>query len=518
MNDVAYGIDFGTSNSAIVVARSDGTLAQVRDPGSPIGLSSVPTSVCVLRDGRLMVGRAAENAKRLRPAAFRSDFKRDFGDETPVRLDDREFRPDELTTEVLRFLREQAIEQVPGTANRVVITVPAAWESGKHALMLKAAERAGFDPGVVELVAEPVAALAYAFGSHASAGSETVLVYDLGGGTFDCALAQGNEAGYEILGAPGGLGDIGGTLFDRMLLQLMRARYGDSVAALLDGPPADPDTMRRRLSLKDTCEAFKCQLSVAETHEDLLSELVPPVTFELTRAALEEELRPLLEETLAECDRLVTRNNLTWQDIDQIIPVGGSSRIPLVGRMLAEHSLRVVLRVEDPDLAIARGAARMAHDLEGFHAMPAEEQELRNRIRRYIVQQQADYPSLTKALNAARVLLRTRTPEARSGNPKTDAWPYLQPVTDSRKRMLKSGHSIQNTWIEFINDTSMLIWVFWLDYDGNIRLYCSIASEQGCILETFLTHPWMVGTQDGQVWGPYLPERHPTRALITEAQ
>ncbi|MEO3788017.1 Hsp70 family protein [Actinocorallia sp. B10E7] len=356
--EIGYGIDFGTSNSTLVIAHADGTFQLVRDPASPLGAVSVPSTVCVLKDGRIAVGHAAQNAKLWRPWAFRAEFKRDFGVRDRARLGDRALRPDELAAEVLRFLRERAAEQAAGEPAQVVITVPAAWEAGKHALMREAAAAAGFDPAVVRLVPEPVAALAQAFGTA----SGTVLVYDLGGGTFDCALAHGDARGHEVLGAAGGLGDLGGTEFDRIVLRLLAAQAEPAARDELFGADAagSVELLGRRLRLGDTAEQVKCQLSAVEVHEALVSEFVPPVMAELTRAALEEALRPVLAETLAECDRLLAANGLSWPEVDRIIPVGGSCRVPLVSRMLAEHTGRPVIPVNEPELAIARGAAVLA--------------------------------------------------------------------------------------------------------------------------------------------------------------
>jgi actin-like ATPase involved in cell morphogenesis/GTPase Era involved in 16S rRNA processing len=360
VSDVAYGIDFGTSASAVVVARADGTITHISDPASRLGSLSIPSSVCTW-GGQLVVGTKAEHAKAALPKQFRSGFKRDFGSTTPTPLNGDELLPDELTSILLGFLREQAAAQVPGPVHRVVITVPAAWQAGKRGLMIKAAERAGFDPETVELIDEPVAALEYAFGARGGSDPRTVLVYDLGGGTFDCAVAVGTEDGYRVIGSPSGLDDVGGVAFDWELMRLIRARCGSGAQALLDGPPADDDVLRKRLSLGDRCEEIKWQLSADESVNVLLSEILPPVMFEVSRADLEEAIRPMLARTLVTCERMLDAAGLSWDRIDQIVPVGGSSRIPLVGRMLAEQTGRTVLRVKDPELAIVRGAARLAH-------------------------------------------------------------------------------------------------------------------------------------------------------------
>jgi molecular chaperone DnaK (HSP70) len=269
-----------------------------------------------------------------------------------------------LTVEVLRFLRDKAQNTIPGDPERVVITVPASWEAGNQNLMRSVAQRAGYETATVDLIAEPVAALAYAFRElHDPAEHLTFLVYDLGGGTFDCAVAQGTAGWYEVLGKPGCLDDVGGAAFDRLLLDLIRDRFSDTAARLLDGPADDPDILRRKLTLKDRCEKFKLRLSVADYHEDLLSELKPPSWFRLDRAEFETLIRSLLRETISECDRLLEELELDWPDVHRVVPVGGSSRIPLVGKMLAQHCGRPVLAIDHPDMAVAQGAALFGRNL-----------------------------------------------------------------------------------------------------------------------------------------------------------
>jgi molecular chaperone DnaK (HSP70) len=353
-----HAIDFGTSNSAIVVGKPDDTLTHVPDPALGANSQSVKTSICVLRDGKVVIGKAAENAKALSPAAYRDEFKVDFGDPTPTTLAGRRMTADEMTTEVLRFLREQAQATVPGEPELVVVTVPGLWEAGNMELMRSAVRRAGYGDTDVLLVPEPVAAMAYIFQDYSAQGDEfTTLVYDLGGGTFDCAFAQAIADWYEVLGEPGGLDDVGGALFDRLLLGLIRDRCGDAAARLLAGPAQDTGTLRRRINLKETCEQIKIELSENNHYEGLLTALVPETDFRVDRSDLEALIRPHITETLAECDRLRQRLSLGWKDIDRIAPVGGSSRIPLVGTLIAAHTGRTVLRVRQPEMAVVSGAA-----------------------------------------------------------------------------------------------------------------------------------------------------------------
>jgi molecular chaperone DnaK (HSP70) len=363
-----HAIDFGTSNSSIIVSAADGSLTPVPDPLGRAGSESVRTSVCV-RNGAIEVGEAAERAKNLDPAAYRNEFKRDFGDPIPTKLGDMMMTSDELTAEVLRFLRDQALRANPAEPELVVITVPASWEEGNKELMRSAARRAGYGTTTVELVAEPVAALAYVFAGHPDPTRRlTVMVYDLGGGTFDCAVARGHAEGYEVLGVPGGLDDVAGSRFDGEILADVRERFPASApsqpAPGQPVPPADDTALlRRNLTLRDGCERLKWELSAASSADMLLPDAQPPARFRLDRTDFEARIRPLITQTIGECDQLLGTLGLDWPGLDRVVPVGGSSRIPLVGQLLAERRGRPVLAIDRPDIAVAYGAALYGHDL-----------------------------------------------------------------------------------------------------------------------------------------------------------
>jgi molecular chaperone DnaK (HSP70) len=358
-----HAIDFGTSNSSIIVSPADGSLTPVPDPLGLAGSESVRTSVCV-RNGAIEVGAAAERAKSLNPAAYRSEFKRDFGGRIPTKLGNVMMTPDELTTEVLRFLRDQALQANPAEPELVVVTVPASWEEGNKELMRSAVRRAGYDTSTVELVAEPVAALAYVFaGNPDPARQLTVMVYDLGGGTFDCAVARGHAEGYEVLGVPGGLDDVAGSRFDGEILAEALARFPGSAPSPVDPAVDDTAALRRNFNLRDGCEKLKWELSSASSADMLLPDAQPPARFRLDRADFEARIRPLVAQTISECDQLLGTLGLDWSDLDRVVPVGGSSRIPLVGLMLVERRGRPVLSIDRPDVAVAYGAAIFGRDL-----------------------------------------------------------------------------------------------------------------------------------------------------------
>ncbi|MVO88060.1 Hsp70 family protein [Streptomyces sp. p1417] len=363
-NGPVYGIDFGTWTSALVVLRRGHPPLAVRDPVSPYGATSVRSAVCLLPDGSTVVGQAAVNARLQRPGWFRTEFKREFGEAFPHQLGERRFTTVQLTAEVLGFLVAQARAAVDAAPSRVVITVPATWEGNRRELMLAAAESAGLAPETVELLTEPVAATVYALHDHGMDRDRTVLVYDLGGGTFDLAVARGSTEGFAVLGAPGGLADVGGLAVDRAVLAMVHKRCPEAVAALRGAAAGsdDPGVLRRAILLAEACTTYKHQLSVSSEHSDLLTMLDPPVEVTLTQHDLKEAVRPMLSDTAEECERVLRTHGLEWGDLDLIVPVGGSSRLPMVGDLLAERSGQTVLSVSEPELAVATGAAWYAWD------------------------------------------------------------------------------------------------------------------------------------------------------------
>ncbi|MFD9884072.1 Hsp70 family protein [Streptomyces alboflavus] len=356
-NALTYGIDLGTSNSSIMVGRPDGTVVRVGDPLS--GGAAIPTSVCLGPEGQLLVGAAAEYGKRLRPFDYRSEFKRDMGETTPSPLGDRSCTPLELVAEVLRFLCGLAADAVPGRPERVVITVPVTWEAARHEDMLAAAEQAGIARDTVRLETEPEAAVRAAL-AGAVQGPGTFLVHDLGGGTFDCAVARRFPDGtFTVLGSKG-LDDVGGADLTRGVVRLLRERFPEPMAELLEGPAHRGDVLRRRIGLFDMCETVKIRLSVDRVFEDWVTELRPPTELTLAREELEQAVRPLLDRTLDSCEELLGDADLSWADVDEVIPVGGADRMPLVGALLAQRSRRAVHTLEEPELAVVMGAALAA--------------------------------------------------------------------------------------------------------------------------------------------------------------
>ncbi|WP_026421888.1 Hsp70 family protein [Actinokineospora inagensis] len=355
---LVYGIDFGTSQSALMIS-TGGTPVVVRDPIAP-GESSVPTSVCLDATGRVLVGAAAERARLLRPDLYTSGFKRDFGGPTPTYLGDTPLWSHELAAAVLGFLRDLARSTAPGEPDGVVLTVPAAWEVDEQRLVVKAAELAGFDLDRLWLVPEPVAAATDFLDTERL--PLTALVYDLGGGTFDCALARTDGNGsFSTAGIPGYLPKLGGRDFDREILERIRAEFPEQSKPLYTATANDDITLLgRRLSLREQAEKLKIRLSRVKSRTETLTPLGPNVQFTLTRAELAGMLKPLLEDTFTTCTATLERAELTWNQIDRVVAVGGSSRLPFVGELLGQYTGLPVVRGDSPELAVVRGATLLA--------------------------------------------------------------------------------------------------------------------------------------------------------------
>ncbi len=368
---VVHGIDFGTSTSMIVVGRPGAPHLVVKDPLAVHGEVGIPTSVCARPDGTLAVGFEAERIKQIHVADYRTGFKLDIGKPVVHRLGGANYSPADLMAEVIRFLRARALAAVPAEPSTVVLTVPVAWEDWTRDQAVEACTSAGYDLSLIRLETEPVAAMA---GLGPLAG--TTVIYDLGGGTFDCAVVVETDEGQQIYGPPGGLRHVGGRPFDDRIVRLVRDRFPQAEKIFApDAVPGDPgraggpepgaasaviELLRRRIQLREKCVEAKVELSLIQSTEKLLSELNPPELLSVSRAELNGAISDLVEETVGECERMLTTAGLSFDGVDQILQIGGSSRIPLSGERLRARSGRQVRLAEEPDLAVVRGAAELA--------------------------------------------------------------------------------------------------------------------------------------------------------------
>lgn len=347
------GIDFGTSLSSAALWR-DGRLLLVKEP-LRLGYS-FPTSVYLMPSGEILVGQAAERQRLNDPGRYRREFKRVLGEPDPILLGDRSFPPEDLAAAVLRKLNREAenLAGGPGKLTGAVITVPAAYKAHKRGLMERAARAAGF--GEIVLLEEPIAAaLTYTQEAGAVPEGAVILVYDLGGGTFDAALLRRTGPTYESIAVPLGLEQCGGIDFDQAIYRDVRARF-PAVAEMIAPSRRDRDAQRLRAALADFCRDIKHLLSEAEEAELPLPMGFPDETYALSRAAFTAMIAPHLDKSLALCRQIVQSANLKLDDIAGVLMVGGSCRMPPIQAAVASLG-RPVWRVEEPELAVCQGAA-----------------------------------------------------------------------------------------------------------------------------------------------------------------
>jgi molecular chaperone DnaK len=346
-------IDFGTCYSS-AARMIDGRPEPVKDPIKHV--NSTPSTVLRTRRGDLVVGWLAENGKRSRAGDYAEEFKRVLGRQ-PVVMGDTEVPAEELVTEVLRFIKEEA-EKTDGAYERALVTVPASYEAKRRELMVEAAQAAGF--AEVELLDEPAAAAMAR--TRRAEGDELVLVYDLGGGTFDAALVEFSGGRVTVVDSDG-IDTIGGANFDRAIEADLAAQAGDvlkeAFAGLRDKDRGDEwiRAKQAELTARDFCEEIKKQLSLTEYAENDLVLGGPPILYELTRERLEELIDDELAATVDCCSRLIDACGRSWDDVDGILMVGGSCRLPFIRERLTRETGRPIKPVLDLELAVCMGAA-----------------------------------------------------------------------------------------------------------------------------------------------------------------
>ena len=357
------GVDLGTTYTAAAVIR-DGH-AEV----STLGTRSleIPSVVLLRDDGELLIGEAAERRSQTEPDRFVREFKRRMGDPTPILLGGSPFSAHALTARLLRGVVKVIADREGGLPDHIVVTCPANWGEYKRDLLAQAVHQA--DVGRVSIATEPeAAAVHYASTTRISPG-EIVAVYDLGGGTFDAAVLRNAGAGFELLGDPRGIEQLGGVYFDEAVFAWVVDHMSEAFAQL---DPDDPGALAAVERLRRDCVAAKESLSWD-------TDTVIPVSLpnqrtevRLTRAEFEDMIRPTLVDTIEALQRSLTSCGVVAEQLKSVLLVGGSSRIPLVGQMLVAALRRPVAIDVHPKHAVALGAARLAAADAGAIARPAE--------------------------------------------------------------------------------------------------------------------------------------------------
>jgi molecular chaperone DnaK len=365
------GIDLGTTNSLVAHVDAAGIPRVIPDAE---GRRLLPSVVAYTPAG-VVVGEAARRQLARNPARTIYSVKRFMGrggedvreearhvpfeiapsDEVVrIRVGDREVTPPEVSAEILRTLKQQAEAHFGEPVDKAVITVPAYFNDAQRQATKDASRIAGLE--ALRIVNEPTAAsLAYGLQKLAQG---LIAVYDLGGGTFDISILRVKDGVFEVL-ATNGNTHLGGDDFDRALVEWLladiKAVYGEDLSS-------DPEAVQE---LRLGAEAAKCRLS----SDERTTLTIPFERFtyrrEITRAELERLIAALVDQTLGPCRLALKDAGLTPDQVDEIVLVGGSTRVPLVRRRVEELFGKTPHSQLNPDEVVALGAAVQAHILAG---------------------------------------------------------------------------------------------------------------------------------------------------------
>ena len=359
--DIIIGIDLGTTNSEVAVIQEGRPVMLSEEDGDPI----LPSVVGLDPQGKLLVGRAARNQYALSPERTIRSIKRKMGEDVTVQLGDQAYRPQEISAMILRVLKQRAERSLGHPVKKAVITVPAFFTEGQREATREAGELAGLE--VVRIINEPTAAV-LTYDPHPPE-MERLLVYDLGGGTFDVSIAMVESGVVEILSSHGDT-HLGGDDFDQRLLDYVCDRFQTEHGVDLR------ESVVAKSRLLGAVEEAKKLLStqpVVTIAEEFIAEKnkVPlNLSMELQRSDYEDLIEPLLAKTLKCVDDAMQDAKIQAQQINKVLLVGGATRTPLVHRLLATRLGRPVHSEIEPDLAVAMGAAVQGGLIAGVDVGP----------------------------------------------------------------------------------------------------------------------------------------------------
>jgi molecular chaperone DnaK len=354
------GIDLGTTFSAIAIVEGGKPEIIPNSEGERI----TPSVVAFTEDGERLVGTLARRQAITNPARTVLEIKRRMGTDHRVKIKSdgtvKEYSPEEISAMILQKLKADAEERLGHKITKAVITCPAYFNNMQRQATKDAGRIAGLE--VMRVINEPTAAsLAYGLDKE---GEQTILVYDLGGGTFDVSILEIGEGVFEVV-ATGGDNQLGGKDFDERIMDWLLEEFKAETGIDLRG---DPAAMQR---LKEAAENAKKELSTKkETVINLpyiTADQTGPKHLErkLTRAKLESLIGDLLERTISLLKQTLKEAKMTEKDIDQIVLVGGSTRIPKVQELIEQVIPGKINKEINPDEVVALGAALQGAVLAG---------------------------------------------------------------------------------------------------------------------------------------------------------
>ena len=349
------GIDLGTTNSCVSVY--EGGEAKVIT--NPEGMRTTP-SVVAFKKGEIIVGQKAKNQMVTNKDTI-SSIKRKMGTNDKVHANDRDYTPEEISAMILGDLKKTAEAYLGEKVTKAVITVPAYFNDAQRQATKNAGKIAGLE--VERIINEPTAA-ALAYGLDKQDNTQTVLVYDLGGGTFDVSILELGDGVFEVK-ATSGNNKLGGDDFDERIMDWMVKEFKKESGIDLS---SDKMAMQR---VKDAAEKAKKDLSGMSSTEISLPFITQgeegPIhlNMTLTKAKFEDLISDLVESTLEPVRKAMKDAKLTKNDIDKVLLVGGSTRIPCVQELVKKELGKEPSKEVNPDEVVAMGAAIQGGVLTG---------------------------------------------------------------------------------------------------------------------------------------------------------
>ena len=349
------GIDLGTTNSCVAVLEG-GTATVIPNPE---GNRTTP-SVVAFKKGERIVGDAAKRQAITNPNT-KSSVKRLMGTSEKTKLEDKEYTPEEISAMILSYMKDYAEKYLGEKVTKAVITVPAYFNDAQRQATKNAGKIAGLE--VERIINEPTAA-ALAYGLDKQDKTQTILVYDLGGGTFDVSILELGDGVFEVKSTAGN-NHLGGDDFDNRLMDYLVEEFKKENGVDLS---KDKMAMQRLKEISEKAKKDLSSMSSTQVSAPFISQSEDgPLHLDmtLTRAKFEDLIRDLVESTLKPVRDALNDAKMTKDDIDKVIFVGGSTRIPMVYDLVKKELGKEPSREVNPDEVVAMGAAIQGGVLTG---------------------------------------------------------------------------------------------------------------------------------------------------------
>ena len=350
------GIDLGTTNSEVAVIEGGRPTIIKSAEGQPY----FPSVVAFTKDGELLVGEMAKRQAVVNPEGTVMRIKRKMGTEEKVKIHGKEYTPEQISAFILQKIKRDAEDFLGEKISEAVITVPAYFDDDQRQATKNAGIIAGFD--VKRIINEPTAA-ALAYGLDKK-GEHKIAVYDFGGGTFDITIMEVGEGVFEVLSTNGDT-QLGGSDMDKALVDYIIDNFKKENGVDLS---KDPKALQRIYEAAENAKielSSKLQTEINLPYITVVDGEPKHLEMKLSRAQLEQLIEPIIDKSFGPCKQALEDAKLKPEDIDHIVLVGGTTRIPLIRKKVEEFFGKAPERGVDPMECVAVGAAIQAGVLSG---------------------------------------------------------------------------------------------------------------------------------------------------------